>query len=776
MLHRLACLLAMLWALGSVAPLSAQQRARDPLEVTNIRVGFIAPAQERGLVTLYKQGSWIPIYVSITCAKPYPTPAELVIESMDCDDVPTRYAVPIPQMQPGASETIIGYTRPSQRGEFTISLRSAGRDICEPKEEKLGSGMEPDRVLYLTMGSHIEGVRLPGIATPQDDNSTSYHETRASSCVMTNVNQLPNMWFGYDAIDVAILSTQDREFATRLSEEREGRRTALLDWVRRGGQLIVSVGSSADLLAATDQLKEALPVTIDGTSEVNLARLGWRNGPTADEPLGKITVAKIVPKAGRTANVLMTGPAGADGKAIPLIVRGSFGLGRITVVAFDMDSKQAATWKSAKSFWDELIKRAGLRVPDAPAAGGNRFSRFGGQPSGAEDGHRQGLTQQMEDFPGVPVISFGWVALFILIYIIIVGPLDYFFLKKVVKRLELTWITFPTIVLVVSTAAYYAAYALKGSDLRINKYDLVDIDLASRTVVGRSWFTLFSPRIQNYRVGLESASPKWAENEPGNVTTSWSGLPHGARQGLFRRGYSYTAGATGLDGVPVQVWSTKGFESQWLSTLGDKSQLIDSNLSHPPGSTAIIGSITANLPVPLENAFLITPGSKPEVIPLGVLVPGTPKQVTAQETRQFSTWVNSPLNAGIAANRTDVQQITYTQGWLPANMLFHEAAIQEAGALQNASMRILDQSWHLSGDNPNEAILVGTLPRREGTSEEITADPASPSHLWLGDFPESGRPRPKLEGKMRQDTCIRVIIPIRSADTLPPKPTATERP
>ena len=52
-------------------------------------------------------------------------------------------------------------------------------------------------------------------------------------------------------------------------------------------------------------------------------------------------------------------------------------------------------------------------------------------------------------------------ALQILIYIIIVGPLDYLVLKKLMKRLtghermEWTWITFPTVVLVVSIGAYY---------------------------------------------------------------------------------------------------------------------------------------------------------------------------------------------------------------------------------------------------------------------------------------------------------------------------------
>src|SRR5205085_228522 len=86
------------------------------------------------------------------------------------------------------------------------------------------------------------------------------------------------------------------------------------------------------------------------------------------------------------------------------------------------------------------------------------------------------LQQELDNFD-VNVVPFGYVALFIILYILVVGPLDYFVLKHVFHKLEWTWITFPLVVLTVSIAAYFTAYALKGNDLKINKVDLVDFDM-----------------------------------------------------------------------------------------------------------------------------------------------------------------------------------------------------------------------------------------------------------------------------------------------------------
>ena len=47
------------------------------------------------------------------------------------------------------------------------------------------------------------------------------------------------------------------------------------------------------------------------------------------------------------------------------------------------------------------------------------------------------------------------------------------------------------------------AYALKGSELRVNQVDLVDFDAATGLVRGTSWVNLFSPASEAYDLSLD---------------------------------------------------------------------------------------------------------------------------------------------------------------------------------------------------------------------------------------------------------------------------------
>ena len=193
------------------------------------------------------------------------------------------------------------------------------------------------------------------------------------------------------------------------------------------------------------------------------------------------------------------------------------------------------------------------------------------------------IRRSLDQFKGVTLIPFGWVAGFIVLYILLIGPGDYFFLKKVLKRMELTWITFPTIVVTVSLLAYYAAYIVKGTDLRVNKIDVVDIDLESNAARGTSWINLFSPQNRDYSVAVVPVSPDrdlrpkvTAPPLPGtDVLLTWFGAPEGGLRGMNTRGqgmgfggggYSYAPinKAEELEDVRVGIWSTKGFVARWF--------------------------------------------------------------------------------------------------------------------------------------------------------------------------------------------------------------------
>src|SRR5205807_7116983 len=143
---------------------------------------------------------------------------------------------------------------------------------------------------------------------------------------------------------------------------------------------------------------------------------------------------------------------------------------RVLLVAFDVEANPFASWPGRKEFWERLQKELKVRPDSARKAEASLAVGNTPQPELLNE-----IQRNLETFREVPTVSFGWVALFTLFYIGLVGPLDYFVLKKLFKRLELTWVTFPATVLLVSVTAYFTAYWLKGDDLHIKKLDLVEI-------------------------------------------------------------------------------------------------------------------------------------------------------------------------------------------------------------------------------------------------------------------------------------------------------------
>src|SRR5438874_2053334 len=102
-------------------------------------------------------------------------------------------------------------------------------------------------------------------ATEEEDDSSYLHQGRFRVATMGDVNKLPKAWFAYEPADQVILTTGKRDsFLTALLNEREGRKEALVEWVRRGGNLLISVARNQDVLRDREfeVLTNLMPVAV----------------------------------------------------------------------------------------------------------------------------------------------------------------------------------------------------------------------------------------------------------------------------------------------------------------------------------------------------------------------------------------------------------------------------------------------------------------------------------------------------------------------------------
>ena len=247
--------------------------------------------------------------------------------------------------------------------------------------------------------------------------------------------------------------------------------------------------------------------------------------------------------------------------------------------------------------------------------------------------------------------------------------------------------------------------------------------------------------------------------------------------GSLSRGYKYNvdtqarqlAVADGLIGVPIQVWSTMTFDMAWTGTLSkEKLPVTDIDLFHPPGSKgSVAGSFRLNLPIgATKKPLLIYAG---EVYELPSVMPGQRIEIPGigagkedglpRQSDWFSR-LNVPNESNNSYDNTNGGAVSKTPLW---STLFHDKVSSGSiDDIHNASLRLLDESWRISSDNRDEAILLIAVPAQSAPAEELMTRPdgPSPSLVWLRGLPSEGITRQPMPGTLKQETYIRIYIPI----------------
>ncbi len=693
--------------------------APPPVEVENLRVGFTSAAKNN--LNLFKIGAWTPVWVQLRAG------AEgflgyLDVVAPDDDGTPTVFRQSI-QVPVGQSRRFISYARPGTRDpEFTVRvLDRTGRHPLDVNTINTGAQLAPieaDDLLLITLGKPLGVEMIPSVSGfSPGPNAPGTPVTVGGFDTIGNA--LPDRWYGYDGAVAIVLDTNDRGVMKELATPRG---LALEEWVKRGGHLVVAIGGNWQ--AVKDSfLGPMLPAVPTGQERVSsleaLDSFAGASKPITPPGATPVMVTKFEDVESRGGKVL------AATAGLPLVIRGPDGFGQVTVVAFDVDQKPFGNWADRHLFWVralDLRRRATELSGNAPGTvamvGGRALYQSGVNNLASR------LRRALEQFPGVQLVPFGWVAFFIVLYILLIGPGDYLFLKKVLKRMELTWITFPLIVVTVSLLAYCAVSILKGNELRVNKIDIVDVDQPAGLARGNSWLNVFSPRNRDYAVKVVPLRlDRPAPDDGGEllkppvgteVQVSWFGDPENQFGGMGQSGrldfsgggyeYQPVGGAESLKGVRIPIWSTKTLTARWF---GPGPALLDADL-HPAGPDRLAGTVTNRLDIPLYDALL---AYGRQVYLLGTIPPRGTVRIELAQDRFLSGHLKAVAGKYAPARPwNDNQQVSISRPDLALALMFHDSqsAASSEAALSNNMLHDLDLTGQLLLGRP---MLVARVER-----------------------------------------------------------------
>jgi hypothetical protein len=660
--RHLVILLAAAISLGLPA---AQAMAADDSapRIVDCRVGF---------ADTYKVGYWTPIGVAVA-GDVAGKEIRIDVTTVDCDGVKaTIYAALPTDGEPAKGIwTARLYAKMGRlAAPIEVTLR-AGDRLLDRREIRPGQSNENGRRSVTAIRANSElilhfGPGSIGLGDALPDREATEGAPQRRVVQVKDVDALPTDWFGYEAVDVLVLSTGDGALVRRLAADVQ-RFAAIERWVNLGGKLVISCGGRA----ARQLLTEGAPLA-PGTSGrfVDVVRMP---DPVALEHYAQTDAPVIA--AGARSELQISAVAevagevelyGAGGNQWPLVIRAPRGLGEVTFVGLDFDVPPLAGWAGRPAFL-----RAMLRPFTADGATGSSSRNL--VTSGYDDlsgALRQRLGQA---FSSVRPVSFQAVMGLAILFLLVIGPIDYIVVRRWLRRPALAWATLPLNLLV------FGAVALAIADSRhasrrpaVNQVELVDVDVETHLARGSVWSTLYSPQARQYDVAIGTRFGKTKESIERHL--AWHGLvgsgiggmsSPGTELEIFPAEYRWTSSAS-LAGVPLLTAATKSFHARWTAPA---AELVSAQLADRGGM--LVGSLTNQSGMTLQNARLLyrTWAYRLKDIPQGASV-----DVDEESAPTSVQTLLTGAALGEASGAVTLAEEQAAASELIGAMMFHEAA------------------------------------------------------------------------------------------------------
>src|SRR6184192_137480 len=236
-----------------------------------------------------------------------------------------------------------------------------------------------------------------------------------------------------------------------------GQKRAISDFVRSGGNLLLGTGAAwRKTLAGLSP--SILPMAVSGTTSVSTALLGG----------GPVEVA--------TGSTQTTAPAWLAAGSQPLLLERRVGAGIVTLASFDWNQEPVAGWSGTGPLLRQLIARAvfgsGRSSETTLYAGGMGPVPFGVQSTIGT--RSSALSSTLGNLPGLDLPSLQLTGALVLLYVLLVGPVNYLVLGAM-RRRALAWVTVPLIAVIAAGGAYGAGVFTKGRSVQANQVAILHL-------------------------------------------------------------------------------------------------------------------------------------------------------------------------------------------------------------------------------------------------------------------------------------------------------------
>jgi hypothetical protein len=227
---------------------------------------------------------------------------------------------------------------------------------------------------------------------------------------------------------------------------------------------------------------------------------------------------------------------------LPLVLKTALGAGELTVLLFSPEREPARSWANLPVFWAKVAQ-----VPPSWFVS----SDFQAQTGWSTDA----VFGALLDTRQARTIPIGWLLLLFLGYLVVIGPLDYFYLRRL-RRPMLTWLTFPAYVVAFSGLIYFIAFKLRSGDLEWNELHIVDVFQAEGKPAyrGRTYASLYSSANREY----DFRGPAGPAVFRGESAGGWGRGAGMQPVWVQHHGESFAAKSE------VPVWASQIFACDWL--------------------------------------------------------------------------------------------------------------------------------------------------------------------------------------------------------------------